>query len=115
MLRREDIADWLVAALTRVTPSGLAVAPGEGLVFDSRASDGQHVVVITSSDALELHWSARDGDDMVQVAIDGETAVRLARFVLLRWWLLGLHAWRLRLWGWALRNRSSNRARATGS
>lgn len=99
---RLAVAKWLQAVLS-VRRSDETTGPvASDLGVRAKEADGRDVVLVSQGDALDfIYGSERTGYTVVQLSVG--TVLRLAWFVLWRWWIRGTwFGWKLAAWQWAL-------------
>lgn len=95
---RRSVARWLQRHL--VTPKGRPPS-GELGVRVSEITGTEHVI-ISHGDSLEL-ISGNDRDGYVVSVLEPASALRLARWILWRWWIRALFfGWKLLAWQWTI-------------
>lgn len=101
-MTRVEFARWLQPKLLGRTRSGGVVPPGGEVGMRIAEPDGRELAVVGCGDGLDVYFA--DKRSVVAFALTPGAALRLAVWVLLRWWVVTLWGGlRLRAWLWALR------------
>jgi hypothetical protein len=95
----ERVALWVSQKLV-VQDGGTLRPPGAAQAWSHVELDGRRLTVISRGDAFDLYYGR---SSPVVLSITPQAALRLAWFVLWRWWVIAtVCGLKTRLWNWSL-------------